>query len=54
MAIRVFKPRTSGSRQRSVLVSGEITNRKPLKSLTDTKKKTDGRNNQGKITVTSW
>ena len=51
MAIRVFKPRTSGSRQRSVLVSGEITNRKPLKSLTDTKKKTDGRNNQGKITV---
>ena len=51
MAIRVFKPRTSGSRQRSVLVSGEITNKKPLKSLTDTKKKTDGRNNQGKITV---
>ena len=51
MAIRVFKPRTSGSRQRSVLVSEENTNRKPLKSLTDTKKKTDGRNNQGKITV---
>ena len=51
MAIRVFKPRTSGSSQRSVLVSEEITNRKPLKSLTDTKKKTDGRNNQGKITV---
>ena len=51
MAIRVFKPRTSGSRQRSVLVSEEITNKKPLKSLTDTKKKTDGRNNQGKITV---
>ena len=51
MAIRVFKPRTSGSRQRSVLVSGEITNEKPLKSLTDTKKKSDGRNNQGKITV---
>ena len=51
MAIRVFKPRTSGSSQRSVLVSGEITNKKPLKSLTDTKKKTDGRNNQGKITV---
>ena len=51
MAIRVFKPRTSGSRQRSVLVSGDITNDKPLKSLTDTIKKTDGRNNQGKITV---
>ena len=51
MAIRVFKPITSGSRQRSVLVSGEITNEKPLKSLTDTKKKTAGRNNQGKITV---
>ena len=51
MAIRVFKPITSGSRQRSVLVSEEITNGKPLKSLTDTKKKTDGRNNQGKITV---
>ena len=51
MAIRVYKPRTSGSRQRSVLTSEGLTKNKPLKSLTDTKKKTDGRNNQGKITV---
>ena len=51
MAIRVYKPMTSGSRQRSVLTSEGLTKNKPLKSLTDTKKKTDGRNNQGKITV---
>ena len=51
MAIRVFKPTTNGTRQRSVLKSDEITKGTPLKSLVVTKKKTDGRNNQGKITV---
>ena len=51
MAIRVYKPMTAGTRQRSVLTSEEITKTTPEKSLIVTKKKTNGRNNQGKITV---
>ena len=51
MAIRVYKPMTPGTRQRSVLTSAEITKSTPEKSLTVTKKKTNGRNNQGVITV---
>ena len=51
MAIRVYKSMTNGQRQRSVLKSEEITKTTPEKSLVVTKKKTDGRNNQGKITV---
>ena len=51
MAIRVYKPMTPGTRQRSVLTSEEITKSTPEKSLTVTKKKTNGRNNQGIITV---
>ena len=51
MAIRVYKSMTNGQRQRSVLTSDEITKATPEKSLVVTKKKTDGRNNQGKITV---
>ena len=51
MAIRVYKPMTNGTRQRSVLTSEEITKTTPEKSLTVSKTKTNGRNNQGKITV---
>ncbi len=51
MAIRVYKPMTNGTRQRSVLTNEEITKTTPEKSLIVTKKKTNGRNNQGKITV---
>lgn len=51
MGIRIFKPITAGSRQRSVLTSEGITKTTPEKSLVVTKKKTNGRNNQGKITV---
>ena len=51
MAIRVYKSVTNGTRQRSVITSEEITKSTPEKSLTVTKKKTNGRNNQGKITV---
>ena len=51
MAIRIYKPITNGSRQRSVLMNDEITKTTPEKSLVVTKKKTNGRNNQGKITV---
>ena len=51
MAIRVYKPMTNGQRQKSTLVNEEITKKTPEKSLVVTKKKTNGRNNQGKITV---
>ena len=51
MAIRVYKPMTNGQRQRSVLKSEEITKTTPEKSLVVPKKKNDGRNDQGKITV---
>ncbi len=51
MAIRIYKPTNNGSRQRSVLKNEELAKTAPEKSLTVTKKKTSGRNNQGKITV---
>ena len=51
MAIRVLKSNTNGQRNMSYLNSSEITKTTPEKSLVVTKKKTDGRNNQGKITV---
>ena len=51
MAIRVLKPNTNAQRNMSYLISDEITKTTPEKSLVVTKKKTNGRNNQGKITV---
>ena len=51
MAIRVLKPNTNAQRGMSYLNSEEITKTTPEKSLVVTKKKTNGRNNQGKITV---
>jgi len=50
MAIRVCKAMTNGTRQKSFLET-EVTKTTPEKSLVVTKKKTNGRNNQGKITV---
>ena len=51
MAIRVLKSNTNGQRDMSYLNSGEITKTTPEKSLLVPKKKSDGRNGQGKITV---
>ena len=51
MAIRSFKPTTNARRKMSTLVNTEITKSTPEKSLTVTRKKNSGRNNQGKITV---
>ena len=51
MAIRVYRAMTNGQRNRSVLTSAEITKATPEKSLVVTKRKSTGRNNQGKITV---
>ena len=51
MAIKNYKPTTPGLRKMSTLVNTEITKSTPEKSLTVTRKKNSGRNNQGKITV---
>ncbi|HIM29381.1 MAG TPA: 50S ribosomal protein L2 [Planctomycetes bacterium] len=53
MGIRFYKPVTPGRRGATVSDFAEITDRKkrPEKSLTVRKKKTGGRNNQGKITA---
>ena len=51
MAIRNLKANTNGQRNMSYLKSEEITKKTPEKSLVVTKKKSKGRNNQGKITV---
>ena len=51
MAIRTLKSNTNAQRNMSYLDSKEITKITPEKSLVAPKKKTSGRNNQGKITV---
>ena len=51
MAIKHYKPVTNGRRGMSVLKNEDVTTNKPTKSLLKSKKKTGGRNNQGKMTV---
>ncbi len=51
MAIRIYKPTTGGTRNKSTLVNKEITKKEPEKSLLKVIKKSGGRNNQGKTTV---
>jgi len=51
MAVKGFKPVTPSRRQMTVDTFQEITCSTPEKSLLVTKKKTGGRNSQGKITV---
>ncbi len=51
MPIKTYKPTTNARRGMSTLTNDEITAKKPEKSLTRAKKKSGGRNNQGKITV---
>ena len=51
MAIRIFKPKTPGTRNRGVSLFNEITATKPEKSLTIANHRLQGRNNQGRITV---
>ncbi len=51
MAIKVYKPMTPAQRQKSTLVNEEITKTTPEKSLVKPKRKNNGRNNQGVITV---
>ncbi|MDX9893130.1 MAG: 50S ribosomal protein L2 [Patescibacteria group bacterium] len=51
MAIKVYKPTTPARRQTSVDTFADINKKKPEKKLIKIKKKTGGRNNEGKITV---
>ena len=51
MGIRKYKPTTNGRRGMSTLTNSEITTSAPEKSLLVTKKKSGGRNNQGRLTV---
>ena len=52
MGIKKYKPTTNGRRGMSTLTNEEITTKNtPEKSLTKTKKRSGGRNNQGKTTV---
>ena len=53
MGIRVYKPTSAGRRNASVSDFAELTSGyKPERSLLRPKRKTGGRNNQGKITYT--
>ncbi|MDA2937020.1 50S ribosomal protein L2 [Acidobacteria bacterium AH-259-A15] len=51
MAIKSYKPTSPGTRSRTVQTRGELTDIKPLKSLTKGKKRISGRNNYGNICV---
>ena len=51
MAIKAYKPTTPGKRGMTTQDFSTITTKKPLKSLVAVKKKTSGRNNQGRITT---
>ena len=51
MGLKTFKPRSPGLRHRVAPTLTEITEVKPLRRLTEAKKSTAGRNNQGRITT---
>ena len=51
MAIKKYKPTTPGRRNMSTVDYSELSKGRPQKSLTTTKSKISGRNNQGRITV---
>jgi large subunit ribosomal protein L2 len=51
MAIKQYKPTTPGRRGMTSQDFADITTKKPLKSLVRTKRRGNGRNNQGRITT---
>jgi len=51
MALKTFRPLTPTSRFKALPAFDEITKSKPEKSLVETKHKTGGRNNNGRITT---
>ncbi|MGQ9870925.1 50S ribosomal protein L2 [Leptodesmis sp.] len=50
MGIRIYRPYTPGTRERSISDFSEITRSEPEKSLTKSKHRAKGRNNRGVIT----
>lgn len=50
MALKTFRPLTPANRFKTLPAFDEITKDKPEKSLVETKKKTGGRNNHGRLT----
>ncbi len=51
MAIKTFKPTTPGQRGMTTQDLSEVTTKKPVRSLLVAKRASNGRNNQGRITV---
>ena len=51
MALKTFKPYTPSRRFLTMLDKSEITKQTPEKSLTESKKRTGGRNSHGEVTV---
>lgn len=51
MAIKAYKPTTPARRGMTSQDMAEVTTRKPVRSLLITKRRTHGRNNQGRITT---
>ena len=51
MSIKAYRPTTPAQRQKTTQDFDQITTKKPLKSLTRSKKQMAGKNNQGRITV---
>src|SRR6186713_2170771 len=51
MALKTFRPLTPTNRFKELPAFDEITKSKPEKSLVETKSKTGGRNNYGRITT---
>lgn len=51
MAIKTFRPNTPTNRFKALPAFTEITKHKPEKSLLETKKRSGGRNNNGRITT---
>jgi len=51
MALQTYKPTTPGRRGMSSQDTSSITTKKPLRSLLVAKRRTNGRNNQGRITT---
>ena len=51
MAIKIYKPYTPGSRNKSSLDFSGLTKIEPEKSLLVSNHRANGRNNQGRITI---
>ncbi|MEK7619544.1 MAG: 50S ribosomal protein L2 [Patescibacteria group bacterium] len=51
MPVRIYKPTSPGRRKSSVADFSDLTKKEPEKKLIFVKKRSSGRNNQGKITV---